>query len=193
MLQIDNTLISFDIFDKYFVCDLTACHGGCCVEGDSGAPLAPDEPEILDSIYQQVKPYMTIDGVETVERAGKWVVDFEGDKVTPLVKNKHCAYTYQQNGITFCAIEKAFIDGKIDFRKPVSCHLFPIRIAKYDGFEAVNYERNKLCLAARIKGERLGVPLYVFLKEPLIRRFGHQWYEQLCIAANEFEKGNLSV
>jgi len=189
MLQIDKTLISFDIFEKKFVCDLGVCKGECCVEGDSGAPLDDEETKILEEIYPVVEKYMTKAGIKAVKKQGKWIVDSDGDKVTPLVNNKECAYIYKDNnGIVFCAIEKAFLEKEIDFQKPVSCHLYPIRITKYQDFDAVNYESNKLCIPARVNGERLGVPLYKFVKVPLIRKYGKEWYEQLEIAAEELKK-----
>lgn len=189
MLQIDKTLISLDVFEKTFVCDLGACKGACCVEGDSGAPLEDDETVKLEAIYPAVKKYMTKSGIKAVEKQGVWMVDADGDKVTPLVKNKECAYTYtDEKGIVLCAIEKAFLNQEIDFHKPVSCHLYPIRITKYEAYDAVNYETNRLCIPARINGEKLGIPLYKFVKAPLIRKYGSDWYEQLEIAAQELSK-----
>lgn len=189
MLQIDNTLISLDVFEKKFVCDLGACKGECCVEGDSGAPLETDETKKLEQIYPKVKKYMTKSGIKAIEKQGTWVIDQDGDKVTPLVNNHECAYTYKdEKGIVFCAIEKAYLNHEIDFQKPVSCHLYPIRITKYEAYDAVNYETNKLCIPARIHGETLGVPLYKFVKDPLIRKYGKAWYRQLEIAAQELNK-----
>lgn len=189
MLQIDNTIISLDILEKTFVCNLGACKGACCVEGDSGAPLEDDETVILEEIYPIVEKHMTPEGKKAVKKHGQWVIDSDGDKVTPLVKNKECAYTYRdENGIIFCAIEKAYLNGEISFQKPLSCHLYPIRISKYQDFDAVNYERNKLCIPARIQGEKLGIPIYKFVKTPLIRKYGEAWYEQLQIATDEILK-----
>lgn len=189
MLQIDNTLISLDIIEKTFVCDLGACKGACCVEGDSGAPLEDAETQQLEKIFETVKKHMTPEGIAEAEKQGKWVIDADGDKVTPLVKNRECAYTYRdEKGIIFCAIEKAYLNGEIDFQKPLSCHLYPIRISKFTAYDAVNYERNKLCIPARIHGEKLGVPIYKFVKQPLIRKYGTDWYKQLEIAADEFQK-----
>lgn len=132
---------------------------------------------------------MTPEGIAAVEEQGTWVVDSDGDKVTPLVNNKECAFTYKdENGIIFCTIEKAFRNNEVDFYKPLSCHLYPIRITKYKHYDAINYESNKLCIPARIKGERVGVPIYRFVKEPLIRKYGEKWYEELSIAAEEYTK-----
>ncbi len=189
MLQIENTIISLDILEKKFVCHLKACKGSCCVEGDSGAPLDAEETAILEQIYPHVKPNMTPEGIETVESKGTWVVDNDGDLVTPLVKNQECAYVYRnEDGIVLCAIEKTYNEGTIAFQKPVSCHLYPVRVKKYTDFDAVNYQSNHLCVPARINGEKLGVPIYQFVKGPLIRKFGEEWYKQLEIAAKELLK-----
>ena len=186
MLQIDNALISLDVLEKKFVCELGACKGECCVDGDSGAPLEDKETKIIEDIYQVIEKYMTPEGKKAVKKQGRWLIDSDGDKVTPLVNNLECAYTYKSNdGIVFCAIEKAFIEKEIDFQKPLSCHLYPIRITKYKDYDAVNYEKNKLCIPARVLGEKLGVPLYKFVKSPLIRKYGKEWYKQLEIAAAE--------
>ncbi len=186
MLQIDNALISLNILEKKFVCELGACKGECCVEGDAGAPLEEGETKILEEIYPIVKKHMTTEGKKAVKKFGKWVIDSDGDKVTPLVNNRECAYTYKnKDGIIFCAIEKAFLNKELDFQKPLSCHLYPIRITKYKDFEAVNYETNHLCIPARINGEKLGIEIYRFVKTPLIRKYGEEWYRQLEIAVKE--------
>lgn len=189
MLQIDKTLISLDVLEKSFVCDLGACKGHCCVEGDSGAPLEDDETVLIEKYYDVFEKYMTKKGIKTVAKKGKWLIDSDGDKVTPLINNAECAYTYKdEKGTILCAIEKAYLEKEIDFHKPISCHLYPIRITAYRDFDAVNYESNKLCIPARINGEKLGVPLYKFVKEPLIRKYGEEWYKQLEIAAEELSK-----
>ena len=189
MLQIDKALVSLDVLEKEFVCELGACKGKCCVEGDSGAPLEDEETKILEEIFPVIIKYMTLQGLKAVKKQGKWIIDSDGDKVTPLVKNSECAYTYKgKNKIVYCAIEKAFIEKEINFQKPISCHLYPIRITKYKEFEAVNYERNRLCIPARINGEKLGVELYKYVKAPLIRKYGSEWYKELEIAAKELQK-----
>lgn len=186
MIQIDDTIISFDVFEKQFVCDLERCKGACCVEGDSGAPLEKSEMKILDEIYPAVRPYLTPKGIDAIETQGCHVVDFDGDDTTPLIEGKECAYSYfDERNICKCAIEQAYLDGKIDFKKPISCHLYPIRLKEYANFTAVNYDKWELCADACILGEKLKVPVYVFLKEPLIRKYGEEWYEQLQIAAEE--------
>ena len=191
MVQIGEAIVSQDIFDRQFVCNLARCKGMCCVYGQSGAPLADDEIPILEDVYPKVKPCMTPAGVAAVERHGVYVTDFEGDKVTPLINDwEDCAYAVTEKGTVYCAIEKAFIAGEIHFRKPVSCHLYPIRITKYDDFEAVNYHRWDVCDEALTLGKKQGTPLYVFLKEPLIRKYGAQWYGELCRAAEQLRMEN---
>ena len=183
MIQIEDKIISMDVFEKHFVCDLNACKGACCVEGDSGAPLIDKEEKILKDIYEKVKPYMRKEGITQIENQGITVFDDDGDLTTPLVENKECAFVFFENGITKCSIEKAYMDGEINFRKPMSCHLFPIRIKEYQDFEAVNYEDLKICKPACKCGSKLQVPVYVFLKEPLIRKYGEDWYKELLEAA----------
>jgi len=183
MLQIGKTIISLNLIEKKFVCDLQACKGACCVVGDSGAPLEEEELEIFDDIYSIVEPYLSEEGKKTIEEQGLYTVDDDNDYVTPLINNRECAYTIFEDGIAKCAIEKAFFDKKINFRKPISCHLYPVRITKYAEFDAVNYETNKLCADAVNLGNKLGVPVYKFLKEPLIRKYGEEWYKELEYAA----------
>jgi hypothetical protein len=181
MIIIDNAVISDDIKDQFFVCDLQKCKGACCVEGDSGAPLEDEETQILEDIYPLVKDYLTEAGREAIERQGKWVIDKDGDKGTPTIgDNRECAYAlYDQKGILKCGIEQAYLDGKINFKKPISCHLYPIRITKYDQFDALNYDRWDLCNPACSLGSQLGVPIYKFLKDALIRKYGESWYAEL--------------
>ncbi len=186
MLEIGRAIVSFDIFEEHFLCDLMKCKGACCVEGDSGAPLTQEEAMTIEKIYPVVEPYMTPEGKTMVNLQGTSMVDSDGDLVTPLVNNRECAFTFtDEHGITKCAIEKAFLDGKVDFRKPVSCHLFPIRITEYKRFDAVNYQQLDICKSGRECGRAQKLPLYQFLKEPLIRKYGKNWYEQLLFAAKE--------
>ena len=182
MIQVEDKIISMDVFEKHFVCDLNACKGACCVEGDSGAPLLDKEEEIIEGIYEKIKPYMTEAGITEIENQGFAVYDSDGDLTTPLINNKACAFVMEENGITKCAIEKAYYDGEVDFKKPISCHLFPIRIKEYQDFDAVNYENIKICSAACDCGQKLEIPIYVFLKEPLIRKYGEDWYKELLEA-----------
>ena len=185
MIEIGKTIVSLDVLEEYFLCDLMKCKGACCVEGDSGAPLTKEEAVEIENIFPDVEPYMTQEGKSAVEQQGVSLIDNDGDLVTPLVETKECAFTFKdEHGITRCAIEKAYLDGRVSFRKPVSCHLFPIRITEYKRFDAVNYQKIPICRPARKCGNSSKQPLYLFLKEPLIRRYGSEWYEQLIEAAN---------
>jgi len=190
MLSIDRTVISMNLFDRKFCCDLDKCKGSCCRYGDSGAPLEEKEAVILEEIWPELKKYMRAEGIEAVMEKGTSMVDSDGDIVTPLIGNDECAYAIVENGIFKCAIEKAWIDGKIKFRKPESCHLFPVRIKKYREFDAVNYEEWKICKSARKLGEELDLPVYKFLKDPLIRVYGKKWYKEVEKAAGEIKKLN---
>ena len=141
MIQIEDKLISEEIFSEEFVCNLSKCKGICCVEGDAGAPLDKEEAQILENIYDKIKPYLTPEGIEAIEKQGKWEIDpNDGEYVTPLINNAECAYvTYDERGYTKCAIEKAYEDGVIDWQKPISCHLYPIRVTEYSSFTTLNY------------------------------------------------------
>ena len=188
MLQIGNTLISLDLIEKHFVCNLTRCKGACCVHGDSGAPLEEDELQLLEEAYPQVRPYLRDVSIKTIEEKGKWQIDSDGDKVTTLVDNKECAFVIFEKGIATCAIEKAYNEGKINFRKPVSCHLYPVRLTKYSNYVAVNYHIWEICKPAVKSGTKSGVPLFVFLKDALVRKFGEEWYSELELSAREYLK-----
>ncbi|MCU0340406.1 MAG: DUF3109 family protein [Spirosomaceae bacterium] len=180
MILIDHTVVSDDIADQYFVCELTKCKGACCVEGDLGAPLAKDELAILEEVYPKVKPYLSKKGVEVIDKYGTYETDPDGDFVTPTINGRECAYAvYDNKGILKCGIEQAYLDGKINFRKPISCYLYPIRITQYEQFDALNYDRWHICNPACDNGRALGVPLYKFLKDPLITKYGQKWYEKL--------------
>ncbi|MFC6999245.1 DUF3109 family protein [Rufibacter roseus] len=180
MIVLQNTVLSDDLKDKFFVCNLEKCKGACCVEGDMGAPLDKDELSILAEVYEQVKPYMMPEGVKAVEEQGLYVEDWEGEFCTTTIGNRECAYAiYDENLTLKCAIEQAYLDGKINWKKPISCHLYPIRITKYDGFEALNYDRWEICSPACAFGQELGVPVYKFLREPLIRKYGEAWFQEL--------------
>ncbi len=190
MIQVDDKIISLDIFENHFVCDLNACKGACCIEGDSGAPILVDEKEILEEIYDKVKPYMRKEGIAAIEKNGCSVIDGDGDLTTTLVNNKECSFVKFENGIAKCAIEKAYDAGAIDFKKPISCHLYPIRIKEYKDFHAINYERIKICEPACDCGSKLEIPLYVFLKEPLIRQYGEEFYKELVEVAKDLSPKN---
>ncbi|MCX6328829.1 MAG: DUF3109 family protein [Bacteroidia bacterium] len=188
MLRINDIIFSFDILEKKFKCDLPACKGNCCRYGDSGAPISKEEVHILDKIWPVVKAYLRPEGIKAIEERGISVIDFENDNVTPLIDNAECAYTVLEGNILRCGIEKAWADRKISFQKPVSCHLFPVRIKLFSDFKAVNYEELAICSGACKKGSREGIYVYEFLKEPLIRAFGEKIYKELCIAAEELRK-----
>ena len=187
MIQIEDKIISLDVFQKHFVCDLSACRGACCIEGDSGAPLEDKEKEIIEKDIETIKPYMTDQGIKEIEAQGAAIYDDDGDLTTPLVNNRECAFSIKEDGILKCSIEKAFINGKTNFKKPISCHLFPIRIKSYKDFDAINYERLDICNSARKCGEKLKIPVYVFLKESLIRKYGEAWYQELVKSAAALE------
>jgi len=180
MIEVGHVLVHEDVITENFVCNLNKCKGACCLEGDSGAPLEAAELDILDEIYPKVKPFMTKKGIATIEQNGTYVKDFEGDYTTPCVDvNKECAYVIWENGITKCAIEKAYESGAINWRKPISCHLYPIRITKYPEFDVLNYDRWSICSPACSFGAELKVHVYEFLKAPLIRKYGAEWYSEL--------------
>ena len=189
MIQIDDKLISEDLFSEEFVCNLAKCKGICCVDGDAGAPLDEDETKILDEIYPKIKSYLRPEGIEAIEKQGTYTLDFEGDLVTPLVNNAECAYViFDEKGYTKCAIEKAYEDGVINWQKPISCHLYPIRSTEYSNFSAINYHEWDICSDACTLGKELGVKVYQFLKKPLIRKYGEEFYQTLSEAAEEWEK-----
>lgn len=183
MHSIGKSIISSELITINFNCDLDACKGACCVAGDSGAPLEHEETKILEEIYPALKLYLDDKSVKTIESLGPWVIDNENDKVTPLNDGKECAYVVFENNIAFCAIEKAFNDGVIEFRKPVSCHLYPVRIKKYRHYDAVNYDRWEICNKALVKGDLLKTPVYQFTRDALERKYGKEWFNQLIIEA----------
>ena len=189
MIIVDDCIISDDIAERCFCCDLSQCHGACCVEGDCGAPLDEEEIPILQRLYPQVKPFMMPAGIEVVERDGVSSIDIEGTPCTPLVNNCECAYAIQEGGITFCAIEKAYRAGVIDWPKPISCHLYPLRINDYGEFKALNIHEWDICRCARQEGSRQCIYLYRYLKEPLVRRFGQEWYDELVEQCEALTKG----
>ena len=184
MLAIQNTLISEDLLQKKFVCDLNACKGECCVAGDSGAPLDKDELPIIESVFEKVKPYMTKKGIKSVEKNGTWVKDSDGDFTTTLVSDgAECAFVFfDEKKIAMCAIEQAYNEGKIKWKKPISCHLYPVRITKHKSYDAVNYSKWDICKPACECGAKLNVPVFQFLKEPLIRKYGKEWFSELLKA-----------
>ncbi|MBS0010687.1 MAG: DUF3109 family protein [Bacteroidales bacterium] len=188
MLSLGKAIISSAVFEQKFACDLNKCRGQCCLHGDSGAPLEEGEAEILEEIYPLLKHFMRAEGIRAVMEKGTSLTDADGDLVTPLIGNAECAYAQYENGIYYCAIERAWESKKISFRKPLSCHLFPIRIKNYAEFDAVNYEELKICRPAVRKGIRKDIPVYRFLEEPLTRVYGRRWYKELLLAGEEIRK-----
>jgi hypothetical protein len=188
MLQIDKAILSFDILQKKFVCDLKKCKGACCIYGDSGAPLEDDEAELLREIYPLVRPFMREDGVKAVETQGVFIIDSDNDKVTPLINGKECAFVIFEDGIAKCAIEKAYESKAVEFKKPISCHLYPVRVTKYSDFDALNYHQWEVCKHAVVNGNKNDVPLYIYLQDSLTRKYGEEWYKQLKIASVEVLK-----
>lgn len=187
MIKVGEVLVSDDIKEVEFVCHLEKCKGACCVEGDLGAPLEDEELPVMNEILEHVKPYLTPQGLKSIEEQGTYILDEDGDYSTPTIGGKECAYShYDDQGVLKCGIEQAYLDGKINFRKPISCHLYPIRITKNKkGFEAVNYHTWSICSAACQLGQALGVPIYKFLKDPLIRKYGVEWYDELVARIKE--------
>lgn len=194
MFQIGETIVSLDIITENFLCDLTACKGECCIEGDSGAPIEDIEVDILNEILPAVWDDLSIKAQKVINEQGVVYKDRDGDMVTSIVDNKDCVFTYYDGAHTCkCAIEKAYKEGKIDFYKPISCHLYPVRLEKYKDFIAINYHRWKICKAAVALGKAEGLKIYRFLKEPLIRCFGEEWYEELCLVAEEYNKQKNNI
>lgn len=189
MLQIDDTIISLDIIEEHFLCDLQSCKGICCIEGDAGAPLEEEEVGILENLLPVIWDDLSEASKSVIKKQGVSYIDEDNEPVTSIVNGNECVFTYtDENGICKCAVEKAYREGKTDFYKPVSCHLYPIRIQKYSHFMAVNYHRWRICECARILGNKEKLPVYRFLKEPLVRKFGEEWYEQLEMASKELVK-----
>lgn len=194
MLQIGDTLVSLDLAERFFCCDLDACHGECCIEGDAGAPITENEKKELERLLPEINDELLPQAQEVIRRQGVSYVDEEGDMVTSIIDGRNCVFTcFAPGGMCQCAIEKAYRDGRVAMRKPISCYLYPLRITEYHSFTAVNYHRWKICRPAEALGRKLGLRLYQFLKEPLIQRFGKEWYDELCLACESYleQYGNL--
>jgi hypothetical protein len=188
MLQIEDTIISFDLLEEQFLCNLTVCKGACCIEGDAGAPLEYSEIDQIEDLLPLIMDDLTEASKELIKKQGVFYFDIENEPVTSIVNGRECVFTYMdENGICKCAIEKAFKEGKTDFRKPISCHLYPVRVQKFNDFRAVNYHKWNICSCAVTLGREQKLPVYKFLKEPLIRKFGQEWFNQLEIAAKELK------
>ncbi len=189
MFQIGKIIVSEEIIEKNFVCNLNACKGACCVDGDAGAPLEERETEILVDIYRDVKPFLRQEGIAAIEEQGAFVKGEDGEWETPLVNGSECAYVvYSDSGIVKCGLEEAYNNGITKWKKPVSCHLYPIRIREYTELIAVNYHKWHICNPACVLGQELQVPVYKFVKEALIRKFGKKWYAELEQVAKEHTK-----
>lgn len=195
MFQIQNTLVSLDLAERFFCCDLDACHGECCIEGDAGAPVTEPEAAELEKLVPVVERYMLPEAKQRVREAGVAYVDEEGDLVTQLVGGRACVFATRADrdgGICLCAVDKARREGLCSFRKPISCYLYPLRLTEYPTFTAVNYHRWKICRPAEELGRRKGIRLYQFLEEPLTGRFGREWYEELAMACEVYLEENES-
>lgn len=198
MLQIQNTLVSLDLVEKFFCCDLDACRGACCIDGDAGAPLSEEEDSLLKEMMTDIKPHLTPKAISAIEEEGASYRDPDGDLVTQLIEGCACVYTcIEKDGLCLCALEKARRAGKKKLFKPISCSLYPVRIKEYDRFTAVNFHKWKICRPAEALGKKKGIRAYEFLKEPLIRRFGQDWYDELDLTAKEYlsqfgDKSNIN-
>lgn len=189
MIQIGKALLSEDVIEKEFVCNLSACKGACCIDGDAGAPLSKEELPILEKIYKDVEPFLTSAGKKAIEEQGLYTTNEFGEYETTLVDGKDCAYViFDEHETTMCGIEEAYNQGIVDWKKPISCHLYPIRIQDYTEFSAVNYHKWEICDDACSLGKELQVPVYKFVKQALIRKFGEDWYAELEKTAEEYQK-----
>jgi len=183
IIEIQHKLLSSELFDKKFVCDLNACKGACCVEGDAGAPLTKEEIVTIEENLEAIKPYMRAEGIDAITEQGIYYKDQFGEPVTTLVNEKECAFVYfDEQHTAKCAIEQAHREGKTNFKKPISCHLYPIRVKKTASFEMLNYDEWSICAPACACGDKLNVPVYRFLKEPLVRAYGADFFKEMEIA-----------
>jgi hypothetical protein len=189
MFKIDKTLVSEEIIEKNFHCNISACKGACCIEGIAGAPLEKSEAKMINENFYKVSEYLSDNAKNAVKSKGKYIALKDGTLETPLLNNKACVYVhYESNGILSCGIEKAYIDGKINFNKPISCHLYPIRIKEYSEFTAVNYHHWDICFKACSLGAELKKPVFEFVKDALVRKFGNEWYNSLEKISKNFQK-----
>lgn len=192
IIQIGNVLVSPDVFTQKFCCDLEVCHGACCIEGDAGAPVTIEEIASIEENVDAVWNELSASAQSVIDQQGVAYIDREGDMVTSIVGRKDCVFTCYQEGCCLCVLERAYRKAEIDFCKPISCALYPIRVKTLgNGLVGLNYHRWKICQCAVEKGKELDLPLYQFLKEPLIRRFGQQWYDELCAVANQLSRQDL--
>lgn len=190
MFEIDNTLVSLDLAEQFFCCDLEQCKGECCIEGDAGAPITEDEFRKLKELAPIVAERLTASARRAIDEEGVGYIDSEGDLVTQLVNDRECVFTcYAPGGVCLCALDSAYRDGQTDFRKPISCYLYPLRLTEYEKFTAVNYHRWKICRSAEANGRKLNIRLYQFMREPLVERFGQEWYDALEAACEAYLSG----
>ncbi|HBS53121.1 DUF3109 family protein [Flavobacterium sp.] len=188
MFQLGKTIVSEEILERDFVCNLSACKGNCCIDGDAGAPLSAEETKIMEEIYPKVKPYLRPEGIAAIEAQGTWVKGEDGDFETTLIEGKDCAYVIFDGATALCGIEQAYNEGIVSWKKPVSCHLYPIRVKDFSEFTAVNYDKWDICNDACTLGKELQVPVYKFVKEALVRKFGEDWYLELEKVALDLKK-----
>jgi hypothetical protein len=189
MFQLGKTIVSEEIIERDFMCNLSACKGACCIDGDAGAPLEKEELGILEEIYPKLVPFLREEGIEAIKGQGNYITNEEGEKETPLIDGADCAYViFDENNVALCAIEEAYNQGEINFKKPISCHLYPVRIQDYSEFSAVNYHSWQICDDACTLGSELQIPVYKFVKQALIRKFGEKWYNELEEVAKKHEK-----
>ncbi len=188
MFQLGKTIVSEEIIENDFVCNINACKGACCVEGEAGAPLEEGETQVLVDIYSKVKPYLRPEGIAEIEKQGAFIKGEDGEWETPLVNGSECAYVvFAENGTAKCGLEEAYNQGATKWKKPVSCHLYPIRVREYSELTAVNYHKWEICDTACSLGKELKVPIYKFVKEALIRKFGKKWYAELEQTAKDHQ------
>lgn len=191
MLLIKDTLVSLDLIERHFVCDLDSCLGQCCIDGDAGAPLLEEERKAIDEHIKEILPLLNPAAQMGIAREGSAYIDPDGDLVTQIVEGRDCVFTtYAEGGKCLCALEKAYREGKLPQLKPSSCHLYPVRLKKVGDMTAVNLHRWKICKCAETLGRAKGVRAYQFLKEPLIRKFGQEWYDELCLTAEQWLKSH---
>ena len=182
-------MVSTDVITNHFLCDLKACQGACCVEGDAGAPLTLEEVALLEEALPVIWDQLDLQARKVINKQGVAYVDVQGDLVTSIVNGKDCVFTcYDEEGCCYCAIEKAYRAGKVKFQKPISCHLYPIRVKKIGDYYGLNYDKWEVCKAAVLLGNMEKLPVYKFLKEPLVKRFGEEWYNELELTAKEWKK-----
>lgn len=187
MIQIGSTILSLDVIEKKFACNYAKCKGICCVEGDAGAPLTDEEITQIEQALPDILPLLSPENQKTITQKGIFYIDLDKEKVTSLVNHAECAFVITENSMYSCAIERAWEQGKCELQKPISCHLYPIRIKKYHDFEGVHYDSWHICKDAIVKGNNKGIRVFEFCKTALIRKYGKDWYAELEIIASQWE------